>query len=48
MAADQTPADDGLWYEHAEGLREFHSTRQALRGEDFRHQNRITQLPNEA
>ena len=48
LAADQTPDDDGLWHGHAEGLREFHSTRQALRGKDLHHTNRITQLPTEA
>ena len=30
LAADQAPADDGLWHGHTEVLREFHSTRQAL------------------
>ena len=45
MAADQAPADDGLWHGHAEVLREFHSTRQALRIKDLHHTNRITQLP---
>ena len=48
MAADQAPANDGLWYGHAEVLREFHSTRQALRGKVLHHPNRITQLPTEA
>ena len=48
MAADQAPADDGLWHGHAEVLREFHSTRQALHGKDLHHTNRITQLPTEA
>jgi IS1 family transposase len=33
---------------HAEVLREFHSTRQALRIKDLHHTNRITQLPTEA
>ena len=48
MAADQAPADDGLWHRHAEGLREFYPIRQALRGKDLHHTNRITQLPTEA
>jgi len=48
LAADQAPADVGLWYGPAEVLREFHSTRQALRGKDLHHPNRITQLPTEA
>ena len=48
LAADQAPADDGRWHGHAEVLREFHSTRQALRGKDLHHTNRITQLPTEA
>ena len=48
MAPDQAPADDGLWHGHAEVLREFHSTRQALRVKDLHHTNRITQLPTEA
>ena len=48
LGADQAPADDGLWHGLAEGLREFHSTRQALRGKDLHHTNRITQLPTEA
>ena len=48
LAADQAPADDGLWYGHAEVLRELHSTRQALRVKDLHHTNRITQLPTEA
>ena len=48
LAADQAPADDGLWHGHAEVLREFHSTRQALRIKDLHHTNRITQLPTEA
>ncbi len=45
MAADQAPADDGLWHGHAEGRREFYPTRQALRRKDLHHTNRITQLP---
>jgi hypothetical protein len=48
LAADQVPADDGLWYGHAEGLREFYPTRQALRGQDLHHPIRITQLTTEA
>ena len=36
------------WQGPAESLREFHSTRQALRGKDLHHANRITQLPTEA
>jgi len=48
LAADQAPADDGLWHGHAEGLREFYSTRQALRIKDLHHPNRITQLPTAA
>ena len=48
LAADQEPAKHGLWHEHAEVLREFHSTRQALCGKDLHHTNRITQLPTEA
>ena len=48
LAADQAPADDGLWHRHAEVLREFHSTRQALSGKDLHHTNRVTELPNEA
>jgi len=48
LAADQAPADDGLWHRHAEVLRELHSTRQALRIKDLHHPNRITQLPTEA
>ena len=47
MAADQTPADDGRWHGHAEVLREFHSTRQALRIKDLHHTNRITQMPTQ-
>ena len=39
---------DGLWYGHAEELRKFHSTRQALCGKDFHYRNQITQLPTEA
>jgi len=39
LVADQAPANDGLWHRHAEGLRELHSTRQALRGKTF-----ITQI----
>ena len=48
LAADQAPADDGLWHGHAEGQREFYPTGQALRGKDLHHPNRITQLPTEA
>ena len=48
MAADQAPADDGLWHGYAEELRKFHSTRQALRIKDLHHTNRITQLPTQA
>ena len=48
LAADQAPADDGLWHGHAEGLREFYPTRQALRVKDRHHTDRITQLPTEA
>jgi hypothetical protein len=48
LAADQAPADDGLWHGHAQGLREFYPTRQALRIKDLPHTNRITQLPTEA
>jgi len=48
LAADQATADDGLWHGHAEALREFHSTRQALRTKDLHHTNRITQLPTQA
>ena len=48
MAADQAPADDGRWHGHAEVLREFDSTRQALRRKDLHYTNRITQLPTEA
>ena len=48
MAADQAPADDGLWHRHAEGLREFYPIRQALRGKDLHHTNRITQLLTQA
>ena len=48
LGADQAPADDGLWHGHAEGLREFHSTRQVLRIKDLHHTNRITQLPTQA
>ena len=48
LAADQALADDGLWNGHAEVLQEFHSTRQALRGKDPYHTNRITPLPTEA
>ena len=42
------PDDDGLLHGKAEVLREFHSTRQALPGEDLHHTNRITQMPTEA
>ena len=48
MAADQAPTDNGLWHGHAEGLRGFYPTRQALRIKDLHHTNRITQLPTEA
>ena len=48
LGADQAPADDGLWHGHAEVLREFYFKRQALRGKDLHHPNRITQLPTEA
>ena len=48
LAADQAPTDDGLWHGHAEGLRQFYTTDQALCGEDQHHTNRITQLPTEA
>ena len=48
MAADQALIYDGLWHGSAEGLREFYLTRQALRGKDLHHTNRITQLPTEA
>jgi len=48
LAADQAPADDRLWHGHAEVLREFYPTRQALRIKDLHHTNRITQLPTEA
>ena len=48
LAADQAFADDGLWHGHAEVLREFYPTRQALRIKDLHHTNRITQLPTEA
>ena len=48
LGADQALADDGLWHGHAEGLREFHSTSQALRGKDLHHTNRITPLPTQA
>ena len=41
LAADQAPTDDGLWHRHAEGLREFYSTRQALRSKELHHTNRI-------
>ena len=46
LAADQALANDGLW--HGQVLREFYPTRQALRGKDLHHTNRITQLPTEA
>ena len=45
---DQALADDGLWDGHAEGLSEFPPTRQALRGEDLHHTNRITEMLTEA
>jgi len=48
LAADQAPADDGIWHGHAEVLREFHSTRKALPRIDLHHTNRITQLPTQA
>ncbi|MEC7221784.1 MAG: IS1 family transposase, partial [SAR324 cluster bacterium] len=33
--ADQAPADDGLSHGNAEVVREFYTTRQALRGKTF-------------
>ena len=48
LAADQEPAKHGLWHEHAEVLREFHSTRRALRRKDLHHTNPITELPTQA
>ena len=45
---DQALADDGLWDAHAEGLPEFYPTRQALRGKDLHHTNRITEMPTAA
>ncbi len=48
MAADQALIYDGLWHGSAEGLRELYLTRQALRGKDLHHTNRITQLPTQA
>ncbi len=47
LAADQEPAKHGLWHEHAEVLREFHSTRRALRRKDLHHTNPITELPTQ-
>ena len=48
MAADQALTYDGIWHGSAEGLREFYLTRQALRGKDLHHTNRIAQLLTEA
>ena len=48
LAADQEPAKHGLWYGPAEVLREFHSTRRALRRKDLHHTNPITELPTQA
>jgi hypothetical protein len=48
LGADQSAADDGLWYGLAEGLRESHSTGHALLRKDLYHTNRITQLQNQA
>ena len=48
MAADQALTYDGIWHGSAEGLREFYLTRQALRGKDLHHTNRVTELPTEA
>ena len=39
LEADQASANDRLWHRIAEGLREFHSQRQALRGEDLHQTN---------
>ena len=39
LETDQEPANDRLWHGIAEGLREFHSTRQALRGKDLHQTN---------
>jgi len=48
LAANQAPADDGLWHGHAKELREFYPTRQALRRKALHHTNRFTQLPTQA
>ena len=48
LGVNQAPASDGRWHGSAEGLREFDPTRQALRGQDLHHPNRITQLPTQA
>ena len=48
LGANQAPASDGRWHGHAEGPREFDPTRQALRGQNLPHPNRITQLPTQA
>ena len=45
LGANQAPASDERWHGHAEVLREFDPTRQALRGQDLHYPNRITQLP---
>ena len=48
LGTDQEFADDRLWDGHAEGLPEFYPTRQALRGKDLHHTNRITEMLTEA
>ena len=39
LGADLASANNRLWHRIAEGLREFHSQRQALRGEDLHQTN---------
>ncbi len=39
LETDQASANDRLWHRISEGLREFHSKRQALRGEDLHQTN---------
>ena len=39
LGADQASANDRLWHRIAEGLRKFHSKRQALRGEGLHQTN---------
>jgi len=48
LGADPATTADGLWHGLSEGLRESHSTGQALLRKDLYHTNRIPQLQNQA